>query len=106
MIFTNKHSDCTEFYLNPSHLNRWLHQNDAEYIECLEGCLLDNYVVSTRRGYAMITEHYLNSNSSDYYVLFAPYTHAGVVVSEWNDFEEEYLRSVEETEEIYHELYA
>lgn len=60
------------FELNMS-IDKWMHQNDAECLEFFEGCLLDNYLLYCKRGNAFVYEHYLNSNSSNYRVMF--FTH-------------------------------
>lgn len=67
----------TRFYVGSTQLNKWMHQNKASYTGMfVEGCLLDSFVLETRRGYAFVYEHYLNANSSDYYVEFVPYKNA------------------------------
>lgn len=59
----------TVFNIEPKNLNKWLHQNrPIETIDCIEGCLLDNIYVGTKRGFAMITEQYVNAYSSTYKV--------------------------------------
>ena len=78
----------TCFYLGSTQLNKWMHQNRAEYVGCcVEGCLLDSFVVATKRGFAALYEHYLNPNSSDYYVEFQTGT-AQDVFRNWYKFEE------------------
>ena len=60
-----------EFYLNPLQFNKWAHQNDVEYTgACIDGVLLDNFVVITKHGMAAIYEHYVNPNMSNYRVVF------------------------------------
>ena len=60
-----------EFYLNPCHYNKWAHQNQVEYTgHCVEGVLLDNFVVITKHGMAAIYEHYVNPNKSNYRIEF------------------------------------
>ena len=60
-----------EFYLNPTHFNKWAHQNEVSYTGVfIEGCLLDNFVVKTKHGMAAVYEHYVNPNISDYRVEF------------------------------------
>ena len=64
----------TSFYIPSTFLETWIHQNDAEYLgDYVPGCLLDNFTMGTRRGYAAIYEHYLNEWTSDYYIEFQPY---------------------------------
>ena len=79
----------TTFILNMN-LDKWLHQNGAEdgIIGFVEGCLLDNMIVKTKRGYAGIYEEYRNSNSSVYRIEFQS-GDAPEVWSHWEEFEEE-----------------
>lgn len=64
----------TVFCIGSTKMNKWLHQNKAQYTGAYcEGCLLDNFMVETKRGVAAIYEHYLNPNSSDYLVKFVPF---------------------------------
>ena len=64
----------TNLYLNPLHLNKWMHQNGAVYTgNFFPGVLLDNFILDCKRGYAFVYEHYLNPNSSDYLITFFPY---------------------------------
>lgn len=73
-IYTEKMDGVTRFRIDACNLEKWLHQNKADYIgDYFDGCLLDNFDVSTKRGYAFIYENYVNSNMSDYLVEFAPY---------------------------------
>lgn len=64
------HGSATTFYLAPDLLNKWMHQNKAERIDFVDGCLLDNLLVSTPRGYAAIYEHFVNAWESNYIVEF------------------------------------
>lgn len=67
-------------------LAKWMHQNKAEYTgDFVEGCLLDNFVVETRRGFAAIYEQYATPNSSVYRVEFEPGT-AQNVFARWYKF--------------------
>ena len=88
-IYTEKTADgVTRFRLDPAGLEKWLHQNGAEYAgDYVPGCLLDNFVVVTRRGFAAIYENYLNEWSSDYYIEFQPGA-AQKVFAKWYQFEE------------------
>lgn len=75
------------FALSPSAFEKWMHQNKAEYTGCfVAGCLLDNFVVETKRGFAAFYEHYLNEWSSDYIVEFEPGP-AQTVWRRWYEFE-------------------
>jgi len=73
-------------------LNIWYTQNDGETVEAVEGCLLDNFVVACRRGWAFVYEHYLNPWASNYLVKFVPYKDEDgcrAAWDEWEDFREE-----------------
>lgn len=61
----------TKFRMNARYLAMWLHQNAAECIEFAEGCLLDNGLYACKHGMAAIFESYVNSNMSDYTVIFS-----------------------------------
>ena len=78
----------TQFHIRGSDLEKWMHQNKAEYTgNFVEGCLLDNFVVATKRGFAALYEHPLNEWSSDYIVEFEPGV-AQIVWRRWYEFEE------------------
>lgn len=63
----------TKLKMAPRMLEKWMHQNSAEYTgEFVEGCLLDNFVVSTKRGYAAFYEKALSTWDSAYQVEFEP----------------------------------
>lgn len=77
----------TRFYISPKNMEKWMHQNGANYTGTMvEGCLLDNFVLACNRGYAAVYEHYLNCWSSDYLVEFEPGT-AQEVWERWYQFE-------------------
>lgn len=79
-----------KFLLDPAALDKWMYQNKAIYTgDYIEGCLLDNFVVGTRRGYAAIYENYINANRSGYYVEFEPGP-AQNVFKNWYVFENKY----------------
>ena len=88
-IYTKKNAaGVTCFRLDPGQaLEKWIHQNGAEYAgDYVEGCLLDNFVMATRRGYAAFYEQYINEWTSDYYVEFQPGP-AQAVFANWYAFE-------------------
>lgn len=62
-----------QYTLSAGNLDKFLYQNRAEVIDCIEGCLLDNLLCYTRRGILMIKERALNCWSSDYLVSFVPF---------------------------------
>ena len=58
-------------FLLKGDINKWLHQNQAEYTgDFFEGCLLDNFIVSCKNGIAALYEQYSNCWSSCYEVHF------------------------------------
>lgn len=80
-----------KFLLDPAALEKWMHQNKAIYTgDFLEGCLLDNFIVSTRRGYAAIYEKYINPNKSGYYIEFEAGT-AAAIFNNWERFYSNYM---------------
>lgn len=77
--------------LDPAALEKWMHQNKANYTgDFLEGCLLNNFIVSTRRGYAAIYEKYINPNKSGYYIEFEAGT-AAAIFNNWSEFYNKYM---------------
>lgn len=79
-------------------MEKWMHQNGASYTGTMvEGCLLDNFVLVCRRGFAAVYEHYLNCWSSNYLVEFEPGA-AQNVWERWYQFETAAVS--EETEPI------
>ena len=88
-IYTEKTgAGVTCFRLDPDQLEKWMHQNKADYTgDYIEGCLLDNFIVSTKRGYAAIYENVVNTWTSDYYIEFQPGA-AMAVFCKWYDLEE------------------
>ena len=78
----------TVFKISPANLEKCMHQNRAKYAGvCVEGTLLDNFVVVTKRGFAAIYERYVNPNMSEYLVEFEPGAAQGVW-KRWYEFEE------------------
>ena len=47
------------------------HQNKAEITDVKEGCLLDNLLYETKRGYLILKETYKNEWTSIYTLLFS-----------------------------------
>lgn len=90
--------------LGSTKLDKWLHQNKAEYTgDFVEGVLLDNFVVMTKRGFAAVYEKYLNSNASGYEIHFETGT-AQNVFKEWYEFESAIEKQAQELEEQYERL--
>lgn len=75
-------------------LDKWLHQNEATPVGDFEpGCLLDNFVVATKRGFAAIYEKYVNPNESCYRIEFETGT-AQNLFRNWYKFEEQAEKGV------------
>lgn len=55
---------CSDF------LPKWERQNNAEVIDCIEGCLLDDLLYKTKRGVALLLETYVNEWTSMYTIHF------------------------------------
>ena len=56
-----------------NNIDKWLVQNDAEPMDCIVGCLLDNVVYSCKNGIAFIFERYANTWASYYELNFIRY---------------------------------
>ena len=86
-------------------LNKWMHQNGGEYTgDYFEGSLLDNFIVTTKRGYCFIFEQYLNEWSSAYLCYFVPYKDKddiAMMFAEFREAEEAQRIAFEEAEELY-----
>lgn len=85
---SKKTGTITKIRMNPTYLQMWLHQNNAQISDCLEGVLLDNLLVLTKRGWAAIYENAINANASDYIIEFQTGT-APDVFKHWDAFEQE-----------------
>ena len=58
--------NVTVFEIAPCDIGIWIHQNDAQPLDAIEGVLQDSCLYECRNGIAAVFEHYLNPNSSDY----------------------------------------
>ena len=56
-------------YKYTGRLEKLLYQNKGEIIDCVEGCLLDNLLIETKRGYMALIETYETCWTS-YYTLY------------------------------------
>ena len=74
----------TVFRIDAGNLDKWVKQNDGEYIDCIMGCLQDSFLIATRRGYAIAKEHFVNTWTSDFYMIFQPYS-SNDVTDLWNE---------------------
>lgn len=52
-------------------LDKLLYQNDAEILDCADGCLIDNLLIRTKRGYIALIETYVNCWTSNYTLYFS-----------------------------------
>lgn len=59
--------DC---YMNGEQLEKWMNQNPHEWIDSLDGTLLDNTVFAVKHGTVFILEEYLNEWNSVYHVYY------------------------------------
>lgn len=84
------------FNISPANLKKWMHQNRAQHTgACVEGCLLDNFVLACKRGFAAVYERYVNEWTSEYRVEFERGA-APELWRRWYEFEERSDRSGEE----------
>lgn len=83
-------------------MGKWMHQNRAEHTGAyFEGCLLDNFVLACKRGYAFVYESYVNPNMSEYAIRFVPYEDVMTCDEMWCEFYafwDEHERDIEEDE--------
>ena len=66
-------------------IDKLMHQNKAEYIDCIEGCLLDNLLLATKRGYIALIETFATTNSSVYTLYFS--TEETAIYKIWENLE-------------------
>ena len=76
-----------EFFITD--LQKWLVQNEAEIIDCFEGCLLDYYVIACKNGTCFVFEECATEWASKYHAYFFK-----------NDHSEKYKRIEEEWYEL------
>ncbi len=68
--------------------NTWERQNAGEYTgDFVDGCLLDNFVIACKRGYAFCYENFVNEWTSNYLVKFAPYKDKESCSALWKEWE-------------------
>lgn len=72
----------TVLRLHGLNLDAWTRQNRGEYVDCIEGCLNDSFLIACRRGYAVAAETYVNEWSSAHTIYFQPYP-AQDVLAKW-----------------------
>lgn len=83
MVNTYTTNKITHFCISPKNLDKWVYQNKAKYEEVFEGCLLNNYLITCKRGYAAVYEKVVNEWSSTFIVFFQPYKNGYEVCSEF-----------------------
>ena len=94
-IATDRENGITTFKLYD--VDKWFHQNAASIDDCLDGCLLDNFLISCTNGVAVVLEHAETTQSSCYLVKFARYDNIKAVneiYSIWDDFTADYIKAV------------
>lgn len=75
-----------QYKLNPGILDKFIYQNKAEIVDCIDGVLLDDLLFYTRRGMIALFETYVNSNMSDFTVYFS--TDTGEIWDLWEKRQE------------------
>lgn len=68
-------------------LDKWIHQNNGEVIDIAEGSLIDNMIITCKRGICFIFEEYANCWTSCYRGYFFPekeYNNADYNATEYN----------------------
>ena len=77
------------FKLTYSSFKKWAYQNDAQIIETVEGCLLDNYLLGCKNGMAIAYETYKNCWNSVYTIKFERFHPNIQIFMEWYNFMDE-----------------
>ena len=54
-------------------ISKLIKQNEGEVIDCIEGCLLDDFLVECKRGLMAVLETFETTNSSKYTVYFSKF---------------------------------
>ena len=73
-----------EYRFESMTIDKWIHQNSAIVEDFLEGCLLDNMLLQTRRGVAFVKETFINTWCSTYTLYFAAYKDRDAVDAVYN----------------------
>ena len=64
-----------------------MHQNAAEYTGAyFEGSLIDNFILTCKRGYCAVYEKFVNPNMSEHIYKFVPYTDKTNCDKLWAEF--------------------
>ena len=52
-------------------IDKLLYQNQGEILDIIEGCLIDNFLIATKRGYILLIERYVNCWTSEHVLYFS-----------------------------------
>ena len=66
-------------------IEKLMHQNRGEIIDIIEGCLIDNYLINTKRGYMAIIESFVNTCTSNHTIYFS--TDPGEIDYIWDRYQ-------------------
>ena len=77
-----------EYRFESMTIDKWIHQNSAIVEDFLDGCLLDNMLLQTRRGVAFVKETFINTWCSTYTLYFAAYKDRDAVDAVYNMWSE------------------
>lgn len=77
-----------EYRFESMTIDKWIHQNSAIVEDFLDGCLLDNMLLQTRRGVAFVKETFINTWCSTYTLYFAAYKDLDAVDAVYNMWSE------------------
>ena len=77
-----------KYKVNNLNIEKFLHQNKGEIISCIDGTLIDNYLIENKRGYIILMETYVNCWTSNYSLLFS--TDVKAIDKIWNDLAYKY----------------
>ena len=72
-------------YKYTGNIEKLLHQNQGEIIDIVEGSLIDNFLIATKRGYIALIETYQNCWSSYHVLNFS--TNSNEINAIWSDIE-------------------
>lgn len=97
----HKQNKVTILRLQRMGFDAWIRQNGGECIDCLEGVLTDNFLISCRRGYAVAKETFVNEWSSTHTIYFQPYPSPDVL-DKWDEM----TRKAEQVEAAYRYITA
>ena len=85
-----------EYKLRSWNLETIIKQNAAIVEDCIEGCLLDDLYLITKRGYMLLLETYATTNSSIYTLFFD--TDSRAIDEIWENRKQAYFEETGVTE--------